>query len=217
MSGVLAHSAFAAFDMARYTVDLDGLRRAWAERKAIENDAAAYATASQRASLEQRFEATFAPTSKAVAEHALRSLPRVDPTVAGFLAARKQRAALERDVVPYLAAADRRHLLDSCEQRNVEAARGLLPGLPAWLRANIPPDKGGKNALQQLSVGMLDRGPEDLAGALASLQAPYDRLAKAIVERHELLKYQICDLPRGFEELKTIICPEAGGANMSRR
>src|SRR3546814_14453105 len=66
MSGALIDAAFSTFDIASYSENLDGLRLAWADRKAMQDDAAGYGIAAQVAWLQEAFETSFAPLSKIV-------------------------------------------------------------------------------------------------------------------------------------------------------
>lgn len=207
MSGALIDAAFAGFDIADYTEDLGGLKQAWGVRKSIQKDAEEYGTSDQIAGLEDSFQMVFAPLSRTVAGQVLAVMPAIEGTVAGFVKGKKQKETLKSEVIPYLAEGDQKQVLARYEERNIAAADSFLPFFANWLTGNIPPNRDGKAELEALSVTMLDAPPEVLQPD--SFSAPYNSMATAILMRSERLKYEICELPAGFEEMKPIICLEA--------
>lgn len=207
MSGRMIDAAFSAFEIGAYKQSLDGLKRAWEERKAIAEVAAGYGTDAQVVNLTSDFDNAFAPLSRIVADQLIAAMPAIDGTVDGFLRGKSQKKKIEREAGSYLAEADRERVVDTYEKRNVVAVKAFLPEFRKWLTTNISPDSAGKAELEELSVAMLGTPPEKLQDR--SLAMPYDTVAAAIADRNELLKYQVCALPPGFEDLRTIICAEA--------
>ncbi|MHA6344185.1 hypothetical protein [Roseivivax sp. CAU 1761] len=206
MTGRLSEGAVQAFRMERYPVDIAGLKAARADRSDVEAEVAAYADPEQMAAVKTGLDDLFRPVSAAVKQQALDAVPRVGPDLADLVAASAQRADIETDVARHLLPADARQLLSAYDGRNAAAIERALPRLPDMLDEAVAPDRSGAAKLEELSRSLLGVALD--AAAETSFPAPYDGVRTALLTRKEVLTYQICALPPGFEGLREVICLE---------
>jgi len=205
MSTIVFDKLLSQLDMSSYEDNINGLRKAWKDRKPVESDIKTFAANAKQASeFKKRLDTRFVPLSQSVTDQYIKSVPKVTATVPGFIKARKEKYKIGNDVIKYLSAADKKRLTALYEKRNVAAANKLLPGFPDWLDKNISPDKNGKKKLGKLVNEMLGSKLETLN--TNSLSPPYRKLATSLSARNKTLKRQICDLPPGFQELRKLVC-----------
>lgn len=192
------------FDIERYPQNLQGLKQAWIDRKALEKDASEYTNPSQKQAFIKNLNTAFIPLSKSVADKTLSSMRNIENTVHGFIRGKQEKQDIDNKVIPHLLPADKQRVIDAYEERNENIIRKILPGFPEWLKQNIPSNNNGKAALNKLSIDMLDRNLNKLRKA--NLSSPYRDIASAILARKNQLKQEICEVPEGFEELRDQIC-----------
>ena len=100
---------------------------------------------------------------------------------------------------------------------NILASLNVAPD--RWNRLPSVPNlsqNSQRNPGQRAGAALENQGlSQDLFGVqmaeLTSLSVPepFGPLKTAMVDRGELLKYEICSLPQGFEDLKQLVCLEA--------
>ncbi|WP_370303191.1 hypothetical protein [Pseudooceanicola sp.] len=207
LSGTLADAEFAAFDIARYSRDLDGLIEARGVEAAIVADIEGFALPAQTEDIRRRFVDTFADLSATVTGQLIAAIPAPAPQPQALIEGRTHTAQAERHAIPHLAKADQTQFRTALARRNSETAAQIAPGFPDWLMAHISPDEQGRQAIEALAQDMLGTPLHEL-GAFSG-DAAYRTLARAILSREERLHFELCALPPGFEELAELLCAES--------
>jgi len=154
--------------------------------------------------LKASFHRAFAPLSRDVGVQLIAAIPPAAGTPESLIEGRSHQRAAQKDGIPFLSQADQRRVREAYEKRNAEAAESLAPHLRSWLNSAITPDKKGRQSLDKLSQDMLGSALADLPKS--NLSGPYRKIARTILTREEKLRFQICNLPPGFEELHDLLC-----------
>lgn len=206
ISGALMARAFAEFDIDAYDSTLDGLKMARTEELAIKREVGTYATPGQIAALNKDFALTFAEISAAVTDQAMAAMPSIAGRTDSLIEGRAYAALARAEVLSWLSPEDQGRLERALAERNADDARQLAAVFPAWLDTNISGDSEGKAALRTLTQEML--GEELEALGTTALSDPYQALAHAIIRRDEKLRFEICNLPAGFDSLAQLFCQD---------
>lgn len=206
ISKALMDEAFSVFNVQSYGENLAGLVTARTEEAAIVRDAKNYATPEQVLELEASFAVSFQPLSEAVAEQLLSAIPEPSDLPDSLIEGRAHLEATTRDALPYLASTDTQRVRRAYDDRNVKAAEMIAPGFSEWLDAKIEKTEEGRKKLTSLSTGMLGSSLEELESN--SFPGSYRQLATAIQRREEKLRFEICNLPPGFESFRSNLCTQ---------